>query len=883
MKAVYLAMAVLSLAVVSLAQGSKAVVKNDFLVNADTLSRGKYPWVRSAAGQNGNYVVVWADDRNGDKDIFARYIHASGYPIGPSFRVNDDTTDMEQNHPAVAMSPSGKFVIVWEDMRDYFNDYSKHIYAQRYGIQGKIGGNFRVNDEEARFNNQTHPVAAMNNDDGFVVVWEDDRNNYRYIYGHRFDSAGVSLGADFRIDDNPDDFNLADPTVGMDSSGRFTVAWSDRRGNPYHDDVYAKRYDKNGNQLGPEFRVNGEAIYIQQRPRIGMGLSGDFVIAWDDNRNSITYCDIYARRFDNTGAPQGNDFKVNTATGHYNAYSAVALDSAGNFTIAWDEGLFIYARRYDYSGTPLGEPFKVGQTPAGGLYNANDPSISMGKSGNCHIVFVQGAMYAQDSILAQRYNSEGIPQQSPYRIQDAMVHSWQMNPAVAMDRSGCFSVVWYDQYNEYYSSDIYLQRYNASGDTSGENVKVHEELFVPGRDQVNPAVAVAPQGRITVAYSELYNGSNIWMKQYEPSGDSVATRLLLSDSAIHQVKNYPAVAVGGNGYVAVAWEDQRNSQINNDTFDIYLQWIDDNGQLLGGNIRVNDDATIQAQKNVSLAMSHAGDLWAVWQDEREGDYDIYAQRYDATGAPSGANFRVNDDLYSAWQTMPSVARDSAGRVVVVWVDMRNGGHDIYGQRYDSDGSAIGGNFMINDNTPSFYRYNPSVACAPSGGRFVVCWTDINLDGDTEVMGQGFLDGSAAGSNFLVTEADMFYYNHQYTYRSNVAANDQLVAFTWTDNRRHKGYDVYAKLVDWAYTGVTGFPGQWGAQLSLQAYPNPFRSVMTLNAPVDGFVVYDVVGRRVAAVKGRVWNGRNPMGSLVPNGIYFIKAEGYKPLKVTVLR
>ena len=33
----------------------------------------------------------------------------------------------------------------------------------------------------------------------------------------------------------------------------------------------------------------------------------------------------------------------------------------------------------------------------------------------------------------------------------------------------------------------------------------------------------------------------------------------------------------------------------------------------------------------------------------------------------------------------------------------------------------------------------------------------------------------------------------------------MLAFTWTDNRRHQGFDIYANLTDWNLVGVAELP------------------------------------------------------------------------------
>ena len=92
-----------------------------------------------------------------------------------------------------------------------------------------------------------------------------------------------------------------------------------------------------------------------------------------------------------------------------------------------------------------------------------------------------------------------------------------------------------------------------------------------------------------------------------------------------------------------------------------------------------------------------GDFVLVWEDRRNADADIYAQRYTAAGALVGANFRVNDDTGRINQFWPSIAALSDGGFVVTWQDNRNGNWDVYAQRYNAVGTAVGANFRVDDD------------------------------------------------------------------------------------------------------------------------------------------------------------------------------------------
>jgi hypothetical protein len=115
----------------------------------------------------------------------------------------------------------------------------------------------------------------------------------------------------------------------------------------------------------------------------------------------------------------------------------------------------------------------------------------------------------------------------------------------------------------------------------------------------------------------------------------------------------------------------------------------------------------------------------VWRsDSQDGSSaGVYGQRFNADGTPDGAEFRVN--TYTAnGQYQQKVAALNDGGYVVVWGSdsgQDTSGWGVYGQRYDATGAAVGGEFRVN-YTVSSTQYQPAVASLENGG-FVVSWAD----------------------------------------------------------------------------------------------------------------------------------------------------------------
>ena len=107
-----------------------------------------------------------------------------------------------------------------------------------------------------------------------------------------------------------------------------------------------------------------------------------------------------------------------------------------------------------------------------------------------------------------------------------------------------------------------------------------------------------------------------------------------------------------------------------------------------------------------VAVDGSGNAFVVWYDHRNGDSDIYAQRLDATGNRLWAtDLRVNSDIGTASQHSPAVAVDRDGNAIVVWEDQRNGNDEIYAQRLDATGNRLWPtDLQVNSDSGTAYQF-----------------------------------------------------------------------------------------------------------------------------------------------------------------------------------
>jgi hypothetical protein len=154
----------------------------------------------------------------------------------------------------------------------------------------------------------------------------------------------------------------------------------------------------------------------------------------------------------------------------------------------------------------------------------------------------------------------------------------------------------------------------------------------------------------------------------------------------------------------------------------------------GPELQINT-TTAAFQSGVTLSHDDGGGFVAAWQDYGQdgGGYGLFGQRFDSAGSKLGGEFQINSHTAAIYQRYAAVSHDPSCSFVVVW-DSRaqdGSGEGVFGQRFDSAGGKLGLEFQVNMTTAGYQRI-PALD-HDSSGNFVVVWED-----------GGGLDGSSYG-------------------------------------------------------------------------------------------------------------------------------------------
>jgi len=162
--------------------------------------------------------------------------------------------------------------------------------------------------------------------------------------------------------------------------------------------------------------------------------------------------------------------------------------------------------------------------------------------------------------------------------------------------------------------------------------------------------------------------------------------------------------------------------------------------------------TLYGQYDPAISHDSSGGFVVAWHSlSQDGSSEgVVGRRFDSSGSPLGAEFLVNQ-YTTSFQKFPSISHDSSGGFVVAWQSFRQDGFGIFGRRFDSFGSPLGAEFQVNQYTTSS-QSRPRISHDSSGG-FVLAWHSSGQDGSSYgIFGRRFdSSGNPLGADFQVNE------------------------------------------------------------------------------------------------------------------------------------
>ena len=586
---------------------------SEFRVNTYTNSYQLAPSISSLS--DGGFIASWqSNGQDGTTaSIYGQRYDPSGNAIGSEFKINTYASGA-QGSPEVSVLADGSFVVVWQDETGQ-DGSSTGAYGQRFDAAYEtplasnasvvVNGKTLTVDLSSHHNGSVNDhlraaatiASAINNDSdlqtagyhatvatvdqvnagthaaGDVIITRahipdetvtTDTTSATTTAGAALSMTPTKLGEEFQVNTYTNS-SQNEPVLTKLSNGGFVASWNSYGQDGSNYAVQAQMYDRWGNTVGSEFRVNSHTANDQSAPSITSLNDGGFVVIYHSNGSSAdgdSY-GVYGQRYDASGSTVGSEFLVNTEKSGYQLYPSVTSLSDGGFVATWhsqnqDGGgggsyaFGVHGQRYDASGNAVGGEFQVN------TYTPGDQMFSSvtALSGGGFVVAYQSLDLSRMSygISAQRYDASGSPVGSEFFINETENGS-QVDVRLAALDNGGFAAVWSDSGNDGSGYGIFGRRFDASGTAIDANdFQVNSAI---SGTQADAGITGLPDGGFIVTWTSASASGDtssygVAGQRFDASGNKIGTEFLVNTTTANQQK-YPYVTALDDGDFVVAW------------------------------------------------------------------------------------------------------------------------------------------------------------------------------------------------------------------------------------------------------------------------------------------------------------------------------------------
>jgi len=318
--------------------------------------------------------------------------------------------------------------------------------------------------------------------------------------------------------------------------------------------------------------------------------------------------------------------------------------------------------------------------------------------------------------------------------------------------------------------------------------------------------------------------------------------------------------------VHVVWFDNRDGN-----FEIYYKRSTNEGVNWGSDTRLTNNPSSSAYPSVSVFGSI---VHVVWGDNRDWNGEIYYKRSTNSGLSWSPDTRLTFNSASSEYSSVSV---SSSFVAVVWEDFRDGNYEIYYKCSTDEGLSWGTDTRLTNNPAS----SRSASVSVSGSNVHVVWQDKRDGNDELYYNRSTNRGLTWGTDVRLTN------NSANSWNTSVSFSGTVVHVVWQDYRNGNWEIYYKRNPTGNPNGIIKINSEIPKEFDLsQNYPNPFNpsTMIRFSLPNPSergaqyvkLIIYDLTGREVETIVNErlnpgtyevEWNAAK-----YSSGIYFYRLE-----------
>ena len=428
------------------------------------------------------------------------------------------------------------------------------------------------------------------------------------------------------------------PKSASTADGGRWVAWFDNASGNY--DVYAQFYDASGTAL---FASGG--ILVSSNPQSSSLVNWDLIA--DSGGNAVVVftdtraggdLDVYAYCIAATGGlPWGANGVTLSQNGDFEADPMVTQTSTGDFVVVWSQfsaNPVILMQRLNGAGQA--------QLAPGGVVIASEAGASpgfaevvAGDNGNVIVSWVRDTNFFTSikHLRTQAFTASGAPAWAqPTEVYNTSNLPFAYSPQLLADDAGGAVLCWHvSNPSRGGLFDAYVQRLDSSG------AELFPHLGVPlsnavGMNHIAPRAAFNPRTDSIFAFWSEKNGgqseSGWFAQQVDASGQTTwgnGVEILPVDASTKYLSYVEPMADGA--LAVLGWAP--NGGFGQD--EVIATLLDASGTQVWGAPKTICSLPSNRSTRLSLSMSAGEEAVVFWEDERNGNDDIFGQNVFSDG------------------------------------------------------------------------------------------------------------------------------------------------------------------------------------------------------------------------------------------------------------
>ncbi|WGM40072.1 VCBS domain-containing protein [Caulobacter sp. NIBR1757] len=769
-------------------------------VNLQTLHDQYMKYGCMAALADGGFVLTFSSNHSDQSGlaVWAQVYNADGTLRSPQLRVNGGQWSTQAD-PAVAALADGSFVLVWMSEQPDAS-HGQDIYAKRFAADGSVLNEEFLVDTVHDLGNQRWPSVAATAD-GFIVTWEHETSEYGQTYdgsggsiwSQRFTVDGLNASADTAhrpilvaadVHGGEDSAIALDVTAALSGAALGTeslsigvagipvgATLSDGDGHSFTASAAQTSVDVTGWRLSGLTITpapDSEADFtLRIRATSTDSASGDSVT--NEDQVFVTV-DARADAMDIGGRSE----RVNSYTtgdqvfdigGDQVSRSPVASWADGSYVVVWQsrdqDGAEwgVFGQRYAADGSAIGTEFQV---------NSYTPSVQMEAS----VVALAGGgfvvtwssfgqitpagggdpYYSYQSVFSRVYDAGGNPGAETLVNSFNGYATYQMHSDITALSDGGYLIAWHSDGQDGSSYGTYAQRYNAAGQAvSRDGAGVGADEFrlntTTANEQSWPSITGLPGGGFIAVWNS--NGQaggsahDVVIRRFDSAGQPVGAEAVVNQTLAGN-QFHPNVTVLSDGGYLIVWQSDNN---DGSSWAVMGRVYNADGSARSDEFLANRVTAGDQSKAQAVALSDGG-FFIAWHGQGEDmyGYGVFGQRFDSEGDSVGGEFPLDASRTYGEQTFPFLAAGADGSVIAVWQ-----GHDPQADGYWGDGSGwgiFGTRFQLDANpaapTGGESQVNSKSAHDQSGadiatltdGSYIVVWRSAPSRGTGDISSNG---------------------------------------------------------------------------------------------------------------------------------------------------